>query len=77
MTLVSGTSTSSKRKFPKPKRASGTAAISEEDNGELRDDESNNENEEAVVGEADNDPKSWHNTFQQKVQTRSPFFSMW
>lgn len=23
------------------------------------------------------DPKSWHNTFQQKVQTRSPFFAMW
>ena len=22
-------------------------------------------------------PKSWHNTFQQKVQTRSPFFAMW
>uniref|UniRef100_A0AC34QK19 Phosphatidylinositol 4-kinase type 2 n=2 Tax=Panagrolaimus sp. JU765 TaxID=591449 RepID=A0AC34QK19_9BILA len=23
------------------------------------------------------DPKSWHNTFQQKVQTRSAFFRMW
>ncbi|KAH7718036.1 Protein ZC8.6 [Aphelenchoides avenae] len=23
------------------------------------------------------DPKSWHNTFQQKVQTRSAFFTMW
>ncbi|KAL7077920.1 hypothetical protein ACQ4LE_003439 [Meloidogyne hapla] len=22
-------------------------------------------------------PKSWHNTFKQKVQTRSPFFAMW
>uniref|UniRef100_A0A1I7ZBA9 Phosphatidylinositol 4-kinase type 2 n=1 Tax=Steinernema glaseri TaxID=37863 RepID=A0A1I7ZBA9_9BILA len=27
---------------------------------------------------ADNDqPNSWHNTYQQKVQTRSPFFSWW
>ena len=25
----------------------------------------------------ENDPKSWHNTFQQKVQTRSAFFRMW
>ena len=25
----------------------------------------------------ESDPKSWHNNFKQKVQTRSPFFRMW
>ncbi|TMS37165.1 hypothetical protein L596_004153 [Steinernema carpocapsae] len=26
---------------------------------------------------SENDARSWHNTYQQKVQTRSPFFSWW
>uniref|UniRef100_A0AC34GRS1 Phosphatidylinositol 4-kinase type 2 n=1 Tax=Panagrolaimus sp. ES5 TaxID=591445 RepID=A0AC34GRS1_9BILA len=29
------------------------------------------------VVDEENDPKSWHNNFKQKVQTRSPFFRMW
>lgn len=29
------------------------------------------------ANDEENDPKSWHNTFQQKVQTRSAFFRMW
>lgn len=29
------------------------------------------------VIDEENDPKSWHNNFKQKVQTRSPFFRMW
>lgn len=33
--------------------------------------------ETSVHNEEDTNPKSWHNTFQQKVQTRSAFFKMW
>ena len=38
--------------------------------------EDHNQQQLLTEDELDN-PKSWHNTFQQKVQTRSPFFAMW
>lgn len=40
------------------------------------DDESGFSDASNITNNVD-DPKAWHNTFKQKVQVRSPFFSMW